>query len=417
MSPAAPAPIRGLLQNFGWKTLAEGLSRALGLLFLILLARRLGEQGFGLYSLPLASAGLLAVLLDPGTHSLLIRELARESDAARQATIWTHVLWIRAACSLLFLLLLAASGPLLGGTSLGRLLPAGCMLLGQSWIDTQVAWLNARQAFRAEARLRFWLKLGLLLPQFFAIWLFPSIDGLLWAGALAHLAWLPVMAWQLRRGLPAPAAFSWASFRHLLHESMGFWLANLSWMLYLKLDLVMLPLLGRSAAELGWYQAAVRFYELLGLVGYLLSMAAFPRLAAEAADTAAFAANSRRLLKLTLALGCVSGLAGAALAPLLPLGLGPGFAPAVPALQLMSLGIPAVFLNLALFSVLGAAGYQGMTARATGGCLALNALLNLLLIPHGGYLAAAADTLAADYLLTALLVIQLQGTGRLKKPK
>lgn len=389
---------RRLLGHFGWKTLAEALSRGLSLLFLILLARRLGDTQYGLYSLPLASAGLFAVMLDPGSHGLLIRELARRPE--REASLLAAVVGLRVVFSLGFLLLLLSSWLWLT-VSPWRLLAAGCMLLGQSWIDTQVAWLNGRQAFRDEARLRFWLKLGLLLPQMGVLLLAPSIDGLLWAGALAHLAWLPVLGWRLAPTL-AKARFNLAEFTWLLREGLGFWLANLSWLLYAKLDLVMLPWLGRAAAELGWYQAAVRFYELLSLPGFLLSVAAYPSLA-QAHQPEQWRRQSVRLLRFELILGCLMAVTGSAVARLLPWLLGPDFTPTVAALEWMCLSIPAVCLNLGLFTLLGAAGKQRLTAWATGLSLACNAGLNLWLIPRSGYLGAAISTLVADLLLSALL--------------
>ncbi|MEZ0374015.1 MAG: oligosaccharide flippase family protein [Candidatus Sericytochromatia bacterium] len=395
-----------MLRNFGWKFLAETLSRGLGLLFLVLLARSLGDKAFGLYSLPLATAGLLAVVLDPGSHSVLIRELARAPE--REAEVLGAVVWVRGLCSGLFLLLVLLSWPLFAGeVGLGRMLAAACILLGQSWIDTQIAWLNASEAFRSEARLRLWLKLALLLPQMLVLWLSPGIDALLLAGALAHLAWLPVLAVQFYRRLALPR-FDLKGIKVMLPQMLGFWLANLSWLLYLKLDLVMLPLLGRPAAELGWYQAAVRFYELAGLPGYLLSMSAYPRLSALGDRPIERQAQQNRLLGLSLALGSATAVLGWAGAPLLPLLLGASFAPSVQALQLMSLSIPAVCLNQSLFAVLGAAGRQGGTARATAGCLIANGLLNLWLIPAWGYLGAAFSTLIADALLCALLFWQLK---------
>lgn len=405
MSPTATqaSALRRLLGNFGWKTLAEGLSRGLGLLFVVLLARRLGDEAFGLYSLPLAAAGLLAVLLDPGCHTLLIRELAR--DPGREALLLRQVMRLRLLASGLFLLVLLLSWPLLAhSTSLSSLLAAGAMLTGQSWIDTRIAWHNAHGAFAAEARLRFWLKLGLLLPPLLTLWLLPKVEALLWAGALAHLVVLPLLRPLQRLARGAGAVAPDDRLQQVLRRAISFWLANLWFMLYLKLDLVLLPLLGRPAAELGWYQAGLRVYELQGLGGYLLSMAAFPGLSASHAAVP----ERRRLLRLAGLLGLAVGLAGLPAALLLPWLLGPDFTPAVPALQILSLSVPAVYLNLALFAILAAAGKPGLTARATATCLGLNLLLNLYAIPRWGLLGAASTTLIADALLAGLLLLQLR---------
>ncbi len=400
ISPTSTAPtLIRLLKDFGWKTLAEGLSRCLSLLFVVLLARHLGDEAFGLYSQPLALAGLLSVLLDFGSHSLIVRELAREPEQGD--TILKHLVGLRVLSSGLFTLSLLACWPVFNHqTTVLRILAAGGIWLGQSWIDTWIALLNARSAFRLEARLRFWLKLVLMLPQFLVLLIWPGIDSVLIAGAFTHLLIMPVIISQLKL---APGAYQLSWFKRLLRDGFGFWLANVSFVLYLKLDLVLLPMLGRSAAELGWYQAAIRVYELLMLGGYLLSMAAFPKLSA-LAQGPDFWQKAPRWLGLSAVLGLGVGGVGYLLSPWLPLLLGPDFKPTVSSLQILSLSVPAVYLNLFSFNLLGALNKQNLTAWATGLCLALNLGLNLLLIPRLGHVGAAWSTLAADVGLSLMLI-------------
>lgn len=409
---SAPTLIR-LLRDFGWKTLAEGLSRILGLVFVVLLARSLGDEAFGLYSLPLALAGLLSVLLDFGSHSLIVRELARKPQQGD--LILKHLVGLRLISSGVFVVILLACWPLFASqTSALRILSAGAILLGQSWIDTWIALLNAREQFRIEARLRFWLKLGLLLPQLLVLGLWPGIDSVLLAGAFAHLLFLPVIAMQLKL-TREPVQKSW--LLRLFKDGFGFWLANVSFVLYLKLDLVLLPLLGRSSAELGWYQAAIRIYELLMLGGYLLSMAAFPKLSALAQEREQFWPKALRWLGLSAGLGVIVALLGYVLSPWLPMLLGPEFTPAVTSLQWLCLSIPAVYINLFGFNLLGALNRQNLTAWATGLCLALNLGLNLWLVPTQGHIGAAISTLCADVGLCLLLLVLIVSQKRLAEAK
>lgn len=400
--------LQGLWRNLGWKTLSELSSRALGLIFFFVLARSLGEQAFGQYSLPLAIAGLLAIVLDPGCHSLMIRDLAREPEL--EALHLRHLLAIRLGCSLGFFMLLLLAWPFFASQlSLFSLLAGGCVLFGQSWMDTQVAWLNAHQAFALEARLRFWLKLLVMIPPLLALAFKPDVESILWASALPHLICLPWFYWQIKDRLQLKQGLELPRLKHYLAQGAGFWLAGISWILYLKLDLVMLPMLGRSSQELGWYQVAVRCYEILSLGGYLLSMTVFPRLSALAhqAEQREFWQQARHLTKLSAGLGLGAALSGLLLAPLLPWILGAGFEGARQALLWLSLGLPFVYLNFLAFNLLGSLGKQHLSAWATTLCLLCNAALNIFAIPYAGFVGAALSTLASDALLCLLLLAQL----------
>lgn len=409
------------LKKLGWKTLAEVGSRALSLLFFVALARLLGESAFGSYSIPLALAGLLAIFLDWGSNALMIRELARAPEQAPRLVFQVLALKLLASTSfglaLLITYLTLASPP-----PASWLLAAGVIWLGQAWLETLCAWLNAGQRFATEARLRLSYRLGVLLPQMLVLLLQHSshpkqalVGPLLAAAAWSQLLLLP-LGWRLLQRFQLRLQVNWQGFGQLFQQGWGFWLANVSWLLYLKLDLAMLPLLGRPAAELGHYQAAVRFYELLGLVGYLVSMTLFPQLAQLALQPSAFWQAVRRYRPWALGAGVALATLGALLSPwLLPLLLGPGFAPAGQLLALLSLSAPFVLLNQIGFNLLGALGLQNRMALATALCLLLNACLNLWSIPHYGAWGAAASTLAADSLLCLLITLLLHQASQSPK--
>jgi len=396
-------PAASFIRNLGWKSLAEGLTRVLGLCFFILLARVLGDAGYGAYTLPLALAGLLSICLDWGTNSLLLREVARHPD--QSASLLTTALYLKCLACLSFLAALWLWPWLLPLELSGsRLLAAGLMLVTQAWMDTLIAWLNAQQHYRRELNLRLVNRLLVLLPQLMVLAWWPEIDKLLWTGALAQglALGLTYYAAGIRRS--HWQGLEWAALVRFLKQGWGFWLANVSWLLYLKLDLVMLPALGRSAQELGWYQGAVRFYELLGLAAYLISIVSLPLLAAKAQQREAFRRDILRAMRLLAPLATLLALLGLGLGPwLIPLLLGPDYQPAGQAFAVLCLGVPAVFLNLLWFSILAAVNQQKYTAWAATACLGCNALLNSLWIPQWGYLGAAWSTVLADWLLWALL--------------
>lgn len=407
----------GFLRQLGWKTFGELLTRILSLGFFFVLARVLGDTYFGLYSWPLALAGFLSVILDPGSHSLLIREVARSPE--QQTRILQNTLVLRGLASFAFLGLILLILPLnqlyqVYDEAPLALLAASLIMIGQSWLDTWSAWLNAHQEFKQEARIRFVLKVFVLIPPLICLWYKPSILCLLWSSALAHLLCLPLFVWSIRRHLHPGLAVSRSEIHSYWRQGLGFWMANISWILYLKLDLVMLPLLGRSPDELAWYQVAIRFYEIVCLGGYLLSMTLFPRLSALADQKQAFEQLTRQSLKLTSLAGCLAAVSAAVLSFVLPMALGSNYAPVVSLCHWLCWSIPLVYLNLVLFNVLGAQHQQQKTAYATTLCLLFNGLCNLYAIPRWGAQGAAISTLLADSILCLSLLFFLHRTKKLK---
>lgn len=91
----------------GWRMIArrfsalfagEGVARAVGFVLVLVLARRLGPDGFGVVTLGLTLVAWFAFVVDSGTELLSVRDVAREP--ARFRAIASHVLGLRLALSL-----------------------------------------------------------------------------------------------------------------------------------------------------------------------------------------------------------------------------------------------------------------------------------------------------------------------------
>lgn len=409
--------LRRFVAQLGWKTLAELGTRVIGILFFIWVARQLGDTDYGRYSYPLALAGLWAVLLDWGQNALMVRDLGRQ-DFSRFPFL-RRVLTLKLSASSLFLVcFVLACWFSAQALPFSWLVAAALFVLGQAWLDTLAAALNSQHLFQLEARLKIMQRLLVLIPQAMVLIIKPQIGLLLGVAAIAQLCSV-LLAWLLARPalsdcarLPiaeplqasAPSELSAPGYGYLLRTGMGFWLANIAWLLYLKVDLVMLPGLGRPLVELGWYQAAIRAYEMFALAGYLVSAALFPLLAArfkQSHPPAALLLKAwSQLALVALGLGFLAWFC----APMaLVWALGPGFEPAGQSLAILSLSIPFVFMNQIGFNLLAALNRQSRVAIATSLCLALNICLNSFWIPASGQLGAAWSTVLADILLWLLI--------------
>ncbi len=408
MKPLSPL-LNRFISQLGWKTLAEVGTRLIGLLFFIWIARQLGDQQYGRYSYPLALAALWAVLLDWGQNALMIRDLGRQ-DFARRPFLQRVLVLKLAASTLFFSCFLLTCW--LSGHSLPThwLIAAALFVLGQAWLDTLAAGLNSQHLFRIEARLKILQRLLLLLPQAAVLIFKPQISLLLWAAACGQIATV-LLSWYLARkalstasDLPQTSALPTPSYRYLVQAGLSFWLANIAWLLYLKIDLVMLPSLGRPLVELGWYQAAIRCYEIFALAGYLVSAALFPLIAAKFKQSPPKSALlARRWLQLA-GVAASLGLLAWLLAPkVLVWTLGQEYLAAGQSLAILSLSIPFVFMNQIGFNLLAALNRQHRVAISTGLCLAFNICLNSFWIPQFGLFGAAWSTVLADLLLWLMI--------------
>lgn len=414
--------LQRFLTHLGWKTLAELGTRVIGLLFFIWLARQLGDADYGRYTYPLALAALWAVLLDGGQNALMIRDLGRQDFAS--GPFLRRVLGIKVIASCLFLSFFSVSCWLTDySIPLSWLVAAAVFVLGQAWLDSLAAALNSQHLFQLEARLKIMQRLLLLIPQALVLIFSPQIPLLLGVAAIAQSATV-LFAWLLARSalassekLAIETESAVPSYGYLLRTGLGFWLANIAWLLYLKVDLVMLPLLGRPLVELGWYQAAIRSYEIFALVGYLVSAALFPLVAARFKHNrpprSLLLKRWSQLGLLALGLGAVAHL----LAPdLLVWALGQSYQPAGQSLAILTLSIPFVFMNQIGFNLLAALNRQGSVAIATSLCLALNICLNSFWIPVSGQFGAAWSTVLADILLWLLISYYLLSQNSPDRP-
>ncbi len=363
--------------------------------------------------------------LDWGTQHLLIRELGEQKSPW---LLLPQAFYLKIIACFIFGVGLWLSRPWAPHIPVHALWAAGLWSIAQSWNDTLFALLNAYERFREEAIYRNAMRFVLLIPQLVILYLFAEVWTLLWVSALTQCALTLLLygylLYRLRPQFKALASRKVlrpqrAALWQLWRRGLSFWWFHVAWLIYLKLDLVMIPNLLNPTEDplktLGWYQGAIRCYEIVALIGYILSMSLYPlwvRLPATQRQV------FWRKLNLYLWPGtvCIAAIAYG-LAPWgLPLLLGAEFMPAIALFQVLSFSLPCVIFNQIALNVLAAQHRQQWTAWAATGGLLLNAGLNLYGIPRYGASAAAWSTVIADVFLTlCFLALSLRPT-RLSSP-
>jgi O-antigen/teichoic acid export membrane protein len=385
---------RGTLINLATRT-----AGVLAVLLITTLTARLGTETQGAFALFTSVEGVLLALFS-GFGVALARRVSHHGEQPRallaatvlacmalgvfaSAALWAVSHFGPPAYAMLWLLALAAPLLLVAPNAAGLWLGEGRMVpMARLTLAPPLLTLSA---------------LGLLLmaSQQPAL---PQVLGA-WVGAklLVGLAVLWVL-WQggrfaapafgfLRRELPFIAAIGLGNLIGLLNYRIGLFVVE--------------RLLGLAAT--GVYSIAVVAAELLWFVSSSLTQAAYGRLGHP--DRARAAATTVRVLQLSMAaLVIVAPLLWAAVAWLVPLALGPAYAPSV---ALMGLLLPGVLL-FGGASALSAyftnhAGQPQVPAQVAALSLLLNAGLSLLLVPLLG-MAGAALAASASYAATVLVL-------------
>jgi O-antigen/teichoic acid export membrane protein len=386
-----------IARNIQFKLLAEGISRVFSLGLFILIGRMLGDSGYGEYAYPLAFAALFSLLQDWGTNTLIIRELAQDQD--RLPRLLPTLLTLKLGLTLLTLVVTVVCAWVFGfhGLRWQHILWATLVTLGMGWIDTLCALYIALDQTQEEVRLKTFQRLVGAVLTLALLFLSPSVLHLLQGLAVANGMALLYGSWRLRRFVPG-----WKPGQEplwpLLYRGFPFWLTSLFVLLYLRVDVLMLGLLGRSDAEIGWYQAVVKGMDLLNLLPNLALLGMYPVLAEWAhRDRPGLKRLSGQVLLSVAALVMPVMISGIWLAEWgINLLLGAAFQPAAPALQVLLVALPFMAMNQVLFYVLAALNAQRYTVYSTALGLLLNILLNFWWIPSWGYVGAATSTVITE---------------------
>jgi O-antigen/teichoic acid export membrane protein len=170
-----------------------------------------------------------------------------------------------------------------------------------------------------------------------------------------------------------------------------FFLTNL----YFRADVPILQHF-RSFAEVGWYTFAYKPFEALQFVPLAIQVVVYPLLGVYyVSDPQRLRLAYQRFFKVLVLLGWPLTVGTFVLVH--PIGrLFRLFPQSEASLRILALAIVFLFANSAFYAMLNATNRQHLNAWATGLAAAINIVLNLILIPFYGYLAASTTTVVTE---------------------
>jgi len=408
--PPSPPPTATVAQNTLGQIAARALSLAASLISIPIVTRYFGPSLFGEFSLVLALNAILLSATDLGIQTIATRDAAQQRTSA--GVLARQAFLLRTGAAVIMTAIAMAIVWLSGypfTVKLGFALVAPTVLLNALATGFAVILQSSFKLYRlalADAVGRL-VTIGLTVAVVLvASRLTAARETALYgafaatvigAGAALLLAALAVRHWSPFEG-GVRAEVAWRLARHA--SPLG--AVVLTSLLIYRLDTVLLSIL-RGPYDVGIYNAAYRFQDLILAVPAIFMASVFPLLSAQLADAEAFRRTWQKALDTLALVGVPVALGIFVTAPqLVALFTGPQFAPAVQPLQILSVAVLLSYLNYAF-------AYSLIIARRQRSFLVVNLIgvgldagLNLIFIPAYSYNAAAGITVISE--LVALLL-------------
>ena len=385
----------------------RGLNLVLGIFVTALVARLLGDDGFGAWTTLFVVVGFASYLTDLGMKGIAVQRASADPQRAPE--------WIGALLSIRLIVAIPATlvsvAVVLAVAGSQEMIVAGLLISATIVVSVPAA---LQMVFQLQVRNHVTVSLLTLNSVLWAaaVVVVDLKDGGIVALAAAFLA-VSVVTNVLQgvlavREMPVRARASREMWRPLVRRGAPLALSGLLVNAYARIDQIIV-FRAAGAHDAGLYGAVYRILEQAQFIPLSLNATMFPMVAAAwAADRA----RARRLLQLGadyMAVGSVGLLAFVIVCarPSVELVFGKEFSDAAPALPILMGAFVAIS-----FGYLGGQGVLilglqrlAVTAAAVG--LVVNVVANLLLVPPYGFLAAAWVTLATEALVNGWIIVRV----------
>ena len=390
---AVPSPRGPKFTDAALLTVSRFARLGLRMVFMLAVARKLGPSRFGVYVLVLAVLEMVAVAGGSGFMDYLTRETAKDEHLGWRVAV--QLVLLRAAYAVP--LAAAAVGILWLLGYPGTVLVAAAVMFA-SLVPRSISEC-VQGVFRGVCRYGLFLAIDVTVGIVLVAaggWLLLRGGGLGFVVgaelAAATAAGLLALALMVVLGRPQPA---WVGWRGLVRKTLVFNYYPFATTMYDRIDVVLLSKLAGDIAT-GIYGVAYRALSALQLIPYGVFFSILPSVSR---DTWGPAEKERveRAMGLLLSVGYILVLGTVAFAgPVVDLLLGPRYAGSVVALEILIWAVIPRNLNFGLGTGLLAAGHERVFTYTSSGCLMVNLVANLVLIPLFSWRGAAAATILTE---------------------
>ena len=419
------------LAQIGWKIITALIS----ILLIKVLTGYLDVAGYGLYSKIYNYLSIFAVIADLGLYTITVRELTRyQDDHEMVAKISGNILSLRTLSGVLIIGLSLSIAPLLTGYNS----PMALMGIAIVSLFTLMGLINSSLMSYLQATLHTEFSLvantcGKLLTfgmiLMFSVFLFPKsstpdttvftlvmLAGLAGNIVMTGLTWWYANKWQ-------KVTFVWDTtyIRHILRISLPYWLALFLWVIFFKVDIILLSILEPADiadTSIALYALPMKIVEVGMMYGTIFLNSLLPVLttAIEKKETEKVAKLTRHAFMLLFAGGIAASGFLALFAPwVITLISTPEFVTqtvmgygSVDALRIVGWIFLVYFVSSLYTYILIAKWQQKIMMYINAGIAILNIVGNIIFIPMYSFVGSAWVTLVTQILLLILTYIAVQ---------
>lgn len=393
-----------IFKNTFWLTVAEVMTRVLGLILIVYVARILGAAEYGKFAFALSFVSVVVILANLGLSEITTRELSREKEIEKEiekefSSIFS--LKILLSIGALFLMLIGSFFITTDPVIQKVIWILAIFILISSFFSIIYAFLRARQKMEYEAGIKIFQYLIITGIGFLVLFKFPTVENLSYAYLFANLIVLIfVLSFFHSRIQSLRLSWNKVIWKKFLKMS---WPLSLGFMLgwiYILIDSIMLGFFGKMI-EVGWYNAASKITIITIIPATLISRSFYPvlsRFFKESREKLQSAWDYQIKLMIILALPVMTG--GVALAPkIISFFYGPDFIPSILAFQFLIFvaGISFLYYPFAIALVVSNQQKKHFVLILAG--ILINIVLNFILIPKYNFLGAAVSTIITSFII------------------
>ncbi len=374
-------------------------------ILLIYIARTLGDEIFGKYSFILSLTGIFLIISEFGIKSVAIRDVARDtSNVSRYLRNIISLKFMFSFVSIVILILFVHLLDVPRDTTLASYFFAGGLFFES--MSYAFRWVfYALQIMEFEALQRVVERFLLLVLSLLVLWRGFGLIALSLVFLITQIIIFLLSLLLVARRIPISSLKTdMPFFRYLVKTAVFFALCEVLWMIYFRIDIVMLAKL-RGETEVGWYNAAYVIINFITLISMLLMQAMFPVLSSlyekgkeKLKETSEIL--FRYLIIIALAIVPVVFMLSYKIINII---YGAGYWHSIIVLRVLIFVILFLFPGNLFAHILASSNRHKQLALANFIGVIVNIVLNYILIPRYGYTGAGVATIITEVILCLLL--------------
>ena len=392
--------VQRVAKNTGIVIAGDIIFRIISLFVMIYLARYLGPSDFGKYSFIFAYLSFFGIMTDFGFQKILVREMARDLSISPKlignAYIIRWILTIIAVVSSMTIITLMSYPA--DTTTYVYIAAFTVLFISFSDFYTTIFQANLRMEYNIIAKLTFKvISAGLIVWIIFAN---GTLMQVMIALVISEMVKTLLNYLFSKKFVRPRYEIDFGLWKYLFKEALPLAIYGVIWILYFRIDVVMLSVM-QGDAPVGIYSAAYKLSEPLSLIPYAIMVSIFPIMSASFKSSKERLIKSYRLaIKYILILMLPIAMGTTLIADkIIFLIFGTEFGGSVMVLQILIWALLFTSINSVLLELLLSINQQRLNAISIAICAIANVILNFFLIPMLSYNGAAIASVAATIIL------------------